>query len=383
MTLTRKQTIAIAAIVIAGVLAATALLLPARPDAVHEETADHAPDHIPFDAAHMKAAAMTLADAGPAQLNLAITLPGQIRANGDRTAHVVPRVPGRVERVLADLGQHVKKGQLLAVLSSDELAERRSAALTAQQRLGLARDTLQREEQLWRDRIAPEQDVLQARAAHAEAQIAARNAQARLAVLGAAASGRLDAYELRAPGDGTVLEKHLAVGEAVSNDTVIFTIADMSSVWAEVSAPPAELARLGIGTRATVVAAALDARAEGTVVQVAAALGDQTRMATARIAIANAAALWRPGLFVEAVVPAPPVRVAVAVRSDALHTVEGSTVLFVRTGDGFAPQQVRTGRSDGTLTEVLAGVAAGTRYAAANSFILKAELGKESGGHDH
>lgn len=383
MTLTKKQKLAITAIVLAGALAAAALLLPERPKDDREEEAPHPTDTIPFNAAQMKAAAVTLANAEPARLHLSITLPGQIRANADRTAHVMPRVPGRVERVLADLGQKVKKGDVLAVLSSDELAERRSAALTARQRLDLARDTLQREERLWRERISPEQDVLQARAAHAEAQIAARNAQTRLAVLDAGQSGRLDAYELRAPADGTVLEKHLAVGEAVGNDTVIFTIADMTSVWAEVSAAPAELARLGIGTRATIVAPALNARADGTVVQVAAALGEQTRMATARIALANADALWRPGLFVDAVIPAPPADVPVAVRSDALHTVEGGTVLFVRTADGFAPKPVRTGRSDGPLTEVLEGVSAGTQYAAANSFILKAELGKESGDHGH
>jgi cobalt-zinc-cadmium efflux system membrane fusion protein len=59
-------------------------------------------------------------------------LPGEVRFNEDLTAHIVPRTPGVAEAVSADLGQAVKKGQVLAVISSPALADLRSASLAAQ-----------------------------------------------------------------------------------------------------------------------------------------------------------------------------------------------------------------------------------------------------------
>ena len=73
----------------------------------------------------------------------------------------------------------------------------------------------------------------------------------------------------------------------------------------------------------------------------------------------------------------------VAVLSEAIQSMDGKSVVFVRVGDGFVTQPVQTGRSDGTRTEILSGLKAGTPYAAAGSFVLKAEIGKGSAEHAH
>ncbi|MFH5256279.1 efflux RND transporter periplasmic adaptor subunit, partial [Burkholderia semiarida] len=99
-----------------------------------------------------------------------LQLPGEIRFNEDRTAHVVPRVAGIAETVPANLGQNVKKGQLLAVLSSAAVSEQRSELLAASKRLELARTTFAREKQLWEEKVSAEQDYLQARQALREAE---------------------------------------------------------------------------------------------------------------------------------------------------------------------------------------------------------------------
>lgn len=69
---------------------------------------------------------MQLTTAGPRTLGAAISFPGEIRFDEDRTAHVVPRVPGVVESVQAELGQAVKRGQVLAVIASQQISELRS-----------------------------------------------------------------------------------------------------------------------------------------------------------------------------------------------------------------------------------------------------------------
>ncbi len=96
-------------------------------------------------------------------MSTTVTFPGEIRFDEDRTAHVVPRVSGVVEAVKVDLGQSVKKGQVLAVIASQQISDQRSELNAAQRRQELARLTLQREKKLWEDRISAEQDYLQAR----------------------------------------------------------------------------------------------------------------------------------------------------------------------------------------------------------------------------
>lgn len=108
-------------------------------EAKKPESAGHKEDEetIAFTDAQIKAADMTLESAGPARIKSSLQLPGEIKFNEDRTAHVVPRVAGVVDSVSANLGQEVKRGQVLAVLSSPALSEQRSELQSAQRRLEL------------------------------------------------------------------------------------------------------------------------------------------------------------------------------------------------------------------------------------------------------
>lgn len=437
MKLTKKQTIAIAAIVLSGAALAAVIMLPGAQQAGTQETAhgakkEHGDKHAhadagakenakagaagaapgktahkedageaghtghadeapqaAFSAAQIKAAGITLAVAGPAPIVPAIALSGEIRYDGDRTAHVVPRLAGMVESVNAELGQHVKKGQVLAVLSSRELSELRSELLSARQRQSLAQNLLARERKLWEERISAEQDYLQAQQQANEAAIAVRNAQQKLEALGAGglnASGPLNRYEVRAPFDGTVLEKHIAAGEAVKEDANIFTLSDLSSVWAEFAVTAPHLETVRVGQQASVQSVSSGASAVGTVAYVGALLGEQTRAATARIRLKNPGAAWRPGLFVNVSVFPPSANgatAAVAVQTSAVQTLEGKSTVFVRTPAGFEGRTVTLGRSDGKLVEVVAGLAPGAQYAADGSFAIKAELGKSGNEHAH
>jgi len=379
--------------------------------------ADAPPDKIALDDTQAKAAGIVLAVAAPARIDVAITLPGEIRFNEDRTAHVVPKLAGVVTSVRAELGQNVRRGQVLAVIASSALSEQRSELLSAERRLALATTTFERERRLWQDKISAEQDYLQARQARSEAGIALRNARQKLDAIGAGAGtgaaggAQLNRLELRAPFDGVVMEKHLALGEAVKEDAAVFTISDLSQVWAEIAVPPRDLALVRVGQTVLVKASAFEAQASGKITYVGALLGEQTRTAKARVALANPDRAWRPGLFVSVDVPSgragasaanaanaasaanatggaaanagDAANAAVTVAADAIQTVDGKPVVFVKEAGGFRARPVTPGRSDGKLTEIVQGLAAGARYAAAGSFVLKAELGKDGAEHAH
>jgi cobalt-zinc-cadmium efflux system membrane fusion protein len=409
--LTKKQFLLIAAIIVIGVLLGVLILntggspagearkqghsdeqAPAEKhaDAGHKEgkggseQAERKPAKIVLDEAQIKAAGIEVSIAGPTKISTVVMLPGEIRYNEDRTAHVVPRLGGVVQNVQANLGQNVKKGQVLAVIASTGLSEQRSELLTAQKRLSLARTTYEREKKLWEGKISAEQDYLQARQAMQEAEIAVQNARQKLNAIGASptSAGGLNSYEVRAPFDGMVMEKHISLGEAVKEDASIFTISDLSAVWAEVSVPAKDLNAIRVGEKVTVNATAFDAKATGTVAYVGSLIGEQTRTAKARVSLANPNMAWRPGLFVNVEVVSGQTEASVAVAAEAVQTIENKPTIFLSVPGGFVAQQVFLGRSDGRVVEVTKGIQAGASYASTNSFILKSDLGKASAGHE-
>jgi cobalt-zinc-cadmium efflux system membrane fusion protein len=331
--------------------------------------------------AQIESAGIQLAAAGPRELGTAISFPGEIRFDEDRTAHVVPRVPGVVEAVHAELGQAVKRGQVLAVIASQQISDLRSEQQAAQRRLELARLTFQREQQLWQERISAEQDYLQARQALQEAEIALANARQKVAAVGPAGAG--NRYELRAPFDAVVVEKHLTVGEVVDETSNAFTLSDLSRVWATFAVAPRDLGKVVTGREVTVSAPDLGAQVLGKVNYVGSLLGEQNRAAIVRATLANPNGAWRPGLFVNVAVSVDRFDAAVAVPESALQTWEAQTVVFARTEEGFEARPVKTGRRDAGQVEITSGLAAGTQVAAAGSFVLKSELGKGSAEHSH
>jgi len=397
MSISRKQRIAMAVIVAVGVVAGAGVLMTERhgtggaPEAAApaasgaspgqaDAKAQHEAREVRLDEAQIRKADIGVAAVASGSIQASSRFEGEVRFNEDRTAHVVPRLAGVAQAVPANLGETVKKGQLLAVIASTALSEQRSELLTARHRRDAARTTYEREKKLWQDRISAEQDYLQAQTALQEADIALQNARQKLAAVGADTDGgaALTRFEIRAPFDGTIVEKHLALGEAVKEDASIFTLADLRTVWAEFAVSPKDLATVRVGQKVVVSTSAFESKVEGTVSYVGALLGEQTRTARARVTLDNPQGAWRPGLFVTVSVLGDSQAAPLVVGTEALQTVDDRQVVFKAVPDGFVAAPVKVGRTDGRNVEVLQGLKAGDRVASSNTFILKAELGKAS-----
>lgn len=335
--------------------------------------------------AQLESNGVRVATAGPAKISTILRLIGEIGLDQDRTVHVVPRLEGVVESVAANAGDRVRKGQTLAVISSRSLADQRSALLAAQRRLELARSTLEREQKLWEDKISAEQDYLQARQAMQEAEIVEQAASQKLTSLGSglSTSGDLTRYSIRAPIDGIVTEKNISVGEALAENAAIFVISDLSTVWVEATVYAKDLNTVKTGQEVTIAATAFEAEARGTIHYLSSLVGAETRTARARVVLPNPEGIWRAGLPVEVKVVAGEADVPVAISADAVQTLRDWTVVFGRYGDYFEARPVTLGRTDGKLVEVLAGLLPGELYAATNSYLIKADIGKSAASHDH
>jgi cobalt-zinc-cadmium efflux system membrane fusion protein len=112
-------------------------------------------------------------------------------------------------------------------------------------------------------------------------------------------------------------------------------------------------------------------------------LDPETRSARAVVEVPNPDGAFRPGGFVTAEVATEEQRVDVLVPRMAVQQIGNESIVFVRTPDGFEKREVVLGRSDQEGVEVVFGLDPGERYAAANSFVLKAELGKAEAEHSH
>jgi cobalt-zinc-cadmium efflux system membrane fusion protein len=327
--------------------------------------------------------------AGPGKVAISLSLPGEVALNAEHVAHVTPRVAGSVREVKKQLGDSVKKGDVLAVLESRELAEMQRDFLAAKERLELAETNFKRQEQLWQEKISAEKDYLSAKQALAEAKIEHRAASQKLAA-GAGPKSAGGGLVLTAPLDGTIIEKHAVVGEVLSDDRLAFVVADLSTLWVNVTVYAKDLSKVRLGQRAVVRAEGIAEPALGELTYIDRVVGEQTRSAIARIVLTAPKPEWRAGLFVTADVSVEEVEAPVVVSYEAVQRVNGESVVFVQDGDAFVTRKVKTGRQgvarEGArelLIEIVQGVAAGTQYVAENSFLLKAELGKSEAGHEH
>lgn len=347
---------------------------------------EQAEGRVQISEEQLKRNGVDIAVAGPARIRSSLQLLGEIRLNQDATVFVTPRLAGIVEAVRANAGDRVRKGQVLAVISSQALADQRSEVLAAQKRLALAKTTFEREKRLWEEKISAEQDYLLARQAYQELEIAVESARQKLGSLGVApgeSTQGLTRYEIRSPIDGVVTDKKISIGEVLKEDAPIYQVADLSSVWVELTVPAKDVNALKVGDAATVQSSAFVAQATARLSYVGALVGEQSRNATARLLLPNPKGLWRPGLPVTVDLTSDEVAVPVAVLAEGVQSLGGGPVVFGRYGQLFEARPVETGRSDGRYVEVLKGLTAGERYAAKNSFLVKADIGKAGASHDH
>lgn len=193
----------------------------------------------------------------------------------------------------------------------------------------------------------------------------------------------LRTYPVVAPLSGVITERHANTGEQ-AGDHALFTVADLSTVWVELSLFPRDRARVSIGQQVRVRSVDAGLTGQGQVVYVAPFGSSASQTLTARVQLANEAQRWAPGLYVSADIVLSQSQAKLTIRNEALQTVEGRSSVFVEEEPGeFVPAPVRLGRTDGEVSEVLEGLKAGQRYVTVNSFILKSQLGAGSAEHEH
>lgn len=191
----------------------------------------------------------------------------------------------------------------------------------------------------------------------------------------------LQVYSVSAPIAGVITQRHANPGELAGSEP-LFEVVDASKVRVDLNVFPQDRAKLKVGQSVRVASTDAGTTAEGKLAYISPLGSAQTQGVIARIALDNREGRWTPGQFVTADVLIDETRAAVTVAPTALQQVKGKSIVFVQTPQGFAARAVGLGRRSAEAVEITQGLAEGERYAAKNTFVLKAELLKSEAEED-
>lgn len=344
--------------------------------------------HLKLSPQERETAGLKIEDLQEQPLADQVALTATIKANQDRIAHVAPRVPARLVKVMANLGDKVRSGQAMAQLDSLELGEAHSAYQQARSQLALATADYERAQKLKADDIIPDKEFLRTRSEYEKAKSAQRSAADRLRLLDAGHTdneqGSPSEFPLRAPFEGTVIEKKAVLGELAQPDRSLFTVADLSNLWIEANLFEKDLSRVRVGAAATVTVSAYPGEEfKGKLTYISSTVDKETRAVVARVEVPNPDGRLKPEMFATALIATGTTARALAVPQEAVLMLNGQPTIFVAEGDEFEARPVETGAKVGNRVLVSSGLKAGEQVVTRGAYVLKAKMLKSQIGDSH
>jgi multidrug efflux pump subunit AcrA (membrane-fusion protein) len=327
-----------------------------------------------------------------------LRLPGHIALPDNGSWRVGVLTDGRVEKVYANLGDYVHKGQILARMHSHDVHDARAAyqiAVADRARLesaqALAQTEYDRTQRLYALKAV---SLEQTQIAHQElitAQTEARNAGSAVIrerthledTLGVPADVPASSHNendelvpIVAPASGYVLEKTVTPGATIQPSTDAFVIGDLSRLWMLASVTAEQLARLHIGQSASISLPDVPGDSfSGRVVNLGQQFDATTRQMQIRIEVANTGGRLRPEMLAKAELPVGEKKMTLLVPQDAVQQVNGQDAVFVRSSaDHFVMRPIQAGETTQGMVHVISGIQLGEQVVTRGSFLVKSQL---------
>jgi len=316
---------------------------------------------------------------------------GTVQANTYKETPVISLVGGIVRSVSSELGQNVKRGQKLAVVFSNELADTESRYLAAVAALDEHHRHHLRTLKLVEIGAASRQDLETATSQYREAETNVANLRQKLLLLGLSPR-RIDSLTstsqissevtVTAPSSGTLTSRSVNPGEVIEANKELMRVTDLSTVWVVGQVYEKDLAIVRVGSGANVTSDAYPGRIfRGGVSYVDPKIDTASRTAQVRIELANPRQMFKIGMYVNVAFGAlgAAEKTTPVVPKDAVQNIGNQQFVFVASErpNEFALRAVRLGSESNGLHPVLEGLSVGERIVAAGSFLLRAEWLKQ------
>jgi membrane fusion protein, heavy metal efflux system len=314
-----------------------------------------------------------------------LRVPGIVKPNEYREVHVTPLVGGVVKEVPVVLGDHVKRGQPIAIIFSSELAEAETQYVSYLAELDAEHKKLERTQNLVRLGAASQQEEEEVAATHAAHESHVRAALEKLRLLGASdrqIAALKQAEQINpnlvvpAPINGVVLTRNANLGLVANATQELFRVADLSTVWIMASVNEKDFAAVGVGSQANITAPAYSGRNwKGRVTYIQPQVDPATRTAQARIEVANPGETLRIEMYVDVEFTSPGASGPV-VPEAAVQSIGERQFVFlpIKNKEGsYSLRQVRLGPAADGYHSIIEGLHVQEEVVTDGSFILKAE----------
>jgi cobalt-zinc-cadmium efflux system membrane fusion protein len=369
-----------------------------KPEAAQDKEAKDSSGLITMEEVAQKNVGLQVAPVKIIQMSEYLQVTGTVQPVDSRVNQVRSLARGRLQDVLAKVGDRVRRGQELARIDNLEageltaqLASARAESRRLKVLLTLQAKQVERNRRLSELGAAPTKDYEQSRA---EYQALEENAQAQDGII-SGLSTRLRRFggadtdpngpvitAIAAPFDGIVIKAAASPGGVVESGTELFTVADISRVWVQAEVYEKDLGRIQVGQPAIIhVDTYPGAPFAGKVTYISDVLDPQTRTAKIRCDVANGRVLLKLDMFAVVHLPTTFSRQALAVPIGAIQQLDGKTVVFVRRGaTQFETREIKVGKTVKGQVEILSGLRSGEPVATVGAFHLKSIIaGKELG----
>lgn len=360
----------------------------AKPEATRSETDSNEPIEVSLTPEAMQRAGIKTVAVRADVANAALTVPGTVAPNAYRETKVNSLVGGIVRSVRPELGTLVERGEPIAVIFSNELAEAQMRYLSMQAMLAADRQKLERTQKLTEIGAASRQELEEVTATHeARATEVAANRQ-RLVLYGLStaqiaklqdASHIVSEITVPTPLDGVVTSRSVNPGQVVNAGQELLMVTDLSTVWIIGDLYEKDFATVRVGTPATVTAQALGQRAlKGRVAYIDPRVDQATRTAKVRVEVANPGGALRLGMFVQVAFESGGGERRLQIPRAAVQSVGERSVVYVRGEEEgrFIERVVKLGSVAGEYVQVVEGLKAGERVVTEGSFFLRAEAAR-------
>jgi membrane fusion protein, heavy metal efflux system len=311
---------------------------------------------------------------------------GTVEFNGDRTARILPPVSGQVQNLRANVGDTVHQGDVLFEIRSRDVTAAIGDHLSSHKDLDLSEKTYAMTKDLFEHQAASRMALQQAEIDLAKNRQKVQQTEEALRVLGIDVS-MVDAgdrvpsrVEVRAPIDGTVIDRTVTNGQFVGSDTApLLTLADVSSVWVTADVFERDLRKVAVGEKADVTTTAYpDERFNAEVSRIGSTVDAQTRTAKVRFLVLNSGRRLKPGMFINAALQLAATGDALSVPTTALFVEEGHNYIYRQVQPGvFERREVSTASGGSERVRITSGLSAGDQIAA-NSVLLLRQLESDS-----
>ncbi len=374
---------------------------------VEEEEPEH---ELHLESQQIQDWGVRIGPVGRTSVSAELTLPGALTLDENRTAMVAPLVAGQISSIRVDLGSRVSTGEILATLNSPEFTRAQTQFLQAFAQAELSRKDFERARILRESRAIEEREFLRRQAVYEQHLADRRAAEVFLHSLGIE-EGRMRELEaaidvslppedhravdphlaVRTPISGVVVERDAILGGHVESGRPLFTVSDLSSLWARLDAYEDQMAHLRTDSEVVIRTPLFPGQDfHGRVTFVADQVDEKLRTVRVRAEIPNPNGILKPNMYVQGLLRVQSEEERMVVPAEAVQLLEGHHVVFVlmpeEPGEShiiIRAVDVEPGETLSTGRIIESGLDGSESIVIEGAFNLKAELMKGAGGDGH